>query len=415
MRNAKRTVGVMASCVLLLSASGVSAQDWPQWRGPNRDGKVTGFTAPQTWPKALTQKWTATVGEGDSSPVLVGDKVYVFSRQGGDEVTSCLDAASGKVLWQDKYAAVAVKGPAAGFGKVKHTGPRSTPAVAEGKICTLGVGGVVSCLDADTGKVVWRKDTKSKPEYYTSSSPLIAEGKCVVYVGALTAFDLATGAEKWKWTGGGAPYGSPVLMTADGIKQVVTPASRSNFDNSLVGVGLTDGKLLWQVKLPGRGYTINYGTPIIDGQTVIYCAPTKGGGGSTMAFKVEKKGDAFAATEVWKTNQAPFLYNTPVLKDGLLFGLSSGRKFFCEDAKTGKVLWTDTTTRGEAGGVVAAGPVILALTGDSHLVAFQPSAKGYMEVANYQVSATTGLPYPIVAGNRVFVKGPNSLTLWTIP
>jgi outer membrane protein assembly factor BamB len=409
MTNAKRMVGVMAGCALLLSAGSVRAQDWPQWRGPHRDGKVTGFTPPQTWPKALTQKWTVTVGDGVSSPVLVGDKVYVFAREGGDEVTLCLDAASGKPLWQDKYAAAKVTGPAAGF-KVKFTGPRSTPAVAEGKICTLGVGGVVSCLDANTGKVVWRKETRAKPKFYTSSSPLIADGLCVVYVGALTAYDLATGAEKWKWDSGETPYGSPVLMTADGVKQVVTPTP-----SSVAGVGLADGKLLWQFKFKPSSYFGSYSTPIIDGQTVIYTATGgRGGPGSTMAYKVEKKGDAFAAKEVWKTKQLAYQYNTPVLKDGLLFGLGTGMQFFCADAKTGKELWTDNLTHGEAGGVVAAGPVIMALTGDSELVVFQPSAKGYMELAKYRVSATTGLPYPVISGNRVFVKGTSALTLWTI-
>ena len=78
---------------MLFAASGVCADDWPQWRGPNRDNKVTGFTEPSTWPKELTQKWKVTVGLGDASPVLVGDKIYVFTRQGGDEVTLCLDAA----------------------------------------------------------------------------------------------------------------------------------------------------------------------------------------------------------------------------------------------------------------------------------------------------------------------------------
>src|SRR5437868_1123262 len=257
MNNANRTAGVMASCVLLLSAGGVSAQDWPQWRGPNRDNKVTGFTAPTAWPKALTQKWTAKVGEGDSSPVLVGDKVYVFSRQGGEEVTSCLDAASGKILWHDKYAAAAVTGAAAGFGKVKHTGPRSTPAVADGKVCTLGVAGVVSCLDADSGKVVWRQDTKARPFFYTSSSPMIVDGKCIIYVAALTAYDLAGGDVKWEWKGGGTPYGSPVLMTVDGTKQVVTPTV-----GALAGVRLDDGKLLWEVKVGpgGKDYQSNFST-----------------------------------------------------------------------------------------------------------------------------------------------------------
>jgi hypothetical protein len=86
----------------------------------------------------------------------------------------------------------------------------------------------------------------------------------------------------------------------------------------------------------------------------------------------------------------------------------------CADARTGKVLWTDETRRGEAGAVLDAGPVLLALTGDSELVAFEPSAKGYRELAHYKVSATSGLPYPIVSGNRVFVKGRDTLTLWAL-
>src|SRR5712692_10597678 len=96
-------IGILVGSVALLRAVGVFAADWPQWRGPNRDNKVVGFTAPATWPNALTQKWKTTVGLGDASPALVGDKVYVFTRQGDDEVTSCLNAASGKEVWTDKY------------------------------------------------------------------------------------------------------------------------------------------------------------------------------------------------------------------------------------------------------------------------------------------------------------------------
>src|SRR5262249_20126673 len=187
---------------------------WPEWRGAGRNNKVVGFTAPAAWPKDLTQKWKVSGGEGVASPVLAGEKVYTFTRQGGDEVLLCLNAGDGKEVWKDKYEAEEVKGPPAGFkGGESFKGPRSSPAGANGKVCSLGVGGVVSCLDAASGKVAWRKDTKAKPQFYAACSPLMVDGLCIVYVGSggrgeLTAFELATGEAKWKWSGDGPSYGS---------------------------------------------------------------------------------------------------------------------------------------------------------------------------------------------------------------
>src|SRR5438128_2826319 len=103
MKNTNRTMIAVTGVVLLMTARGGWAQDWPQWRGANRDAKAAGFSAPATWPKELTKKWTVTVGEGVSSPALVGDKLYVLGREGGSEVTRCLDAATGKELWADKF------------------------------------------------------------------------------------------------------------------------------------------------------------------------------------------------------------------------------------------------------------------------------------------------------------------------
>jgi outer membrane protein assembly factor BamB len=403
MNTAKPMTSVLAGCVLLFSVTCANAQDWPQWRGPERDNKVTGFMPPKAWPKDLTKKWRIPLEVADASPVLVGDKIYVFTRKGSDEVLMCLNADNGEVVWQDKYKAPTVTRPASGFpGGPQHSGPRSTPAVAEGKVCTLGVAGVVSCLDVASGKVVWRKDTKSKPKFFTSSSPLIVGGKCIVYVSALIAYDLSTGDEKWKWTEGSTPYGSPVLMTVAGTKQVVTPTQ-----SSVVGVGLDDGKLLW--KAPFSAKYMN-DTPIIAGDTVIFSAQGTG----TAAWKIEKQGDKFAATPFWKKGQASSNYNTPVMRDGLLYGLSSGQTLYCMDAKTGEVLWNDAKRRGECGAVLNAGSVLLALTSDNNLVAFEPSAKEYKELARYRVSNTYTWAYPIIAGNRIFVRDSNSLTLWTM-
>src|SRR6266436_7419508 len=128
MKKANRILSAVSGCALAVTASCALAQDWPQWRGANRDGKAAVFTAPKTWPKELTQKWKVTVGEGVATPALVGDKLYVFTREEGNEVIRCLDAATGKELWQDKYESLGANPPAASF-----SGPRSSPTVANGK------------------------------------------------------------------------------------------------------------------------------------------------------------------------------------------------------------------------------------------------------------------------------------------
>jgi outer membrane protein assembly factor BamB len=406
MTHFQRTLAVSLAC-LLGCATLAHAQDWPQWRGPNRDNKIVGFTEPAKWPKELTKKWKVTVGIGEASPVLVGDKVYVFGRQEGDEVTLCLDAATGETVWKDKYAAAAVTGPASGY-----PGPRSTPAVADGKVCTLGVQGVVSCLDAKNGNILWRKETKQKPMFYTATSPIIVDGKLIIFLGKLTAYDLASGDVKWTWSGADTPYGSPVITAVDGVKMIVTPAM-----GALAGVNLADGKGLWQTKL-GGGYQSNYSTPLTDGAMVYYtmAGGKKGGAGGTFALKIEKGEDGFKAGEVWRKTTSAGGYHTPLLHEGRIYGVSSaGNGFFCLDAKTGDSLWTDSTKRGQCGCIVDGGSVLLALTSDKDLVAFRPSGKEYNQVAKYRVADSETWCVPIIAGNRVFVKDKGgSLTLWTI-
>jgi outer membrane protein assembly factor BamB len=399
---------VLVGCAMLLGAGGVCAQDWPQWRGPNRDARATGFKAPATWPKELTRKWKVTVGEGVSTPALVGDKLYVFTRQDGQEVTRCLNADTGKEVWQDKYASGAATGPAARF-----SGPRASPAVADGKVVTLGVRGVLSCLDAAGGKKVWRKDDfeGSWPRFFASSSPIIVGRLCVAQLGGqrnggVVAYDLATGKEKWRWTGDGPAYASPVLLTLGDTKVLVAETN-----TKIVGLDVADGKLLWQTPYAVRGRGYNASTPLVHGQTVIY----SGSGRGTRAVKVEKEDGKLVAKELWSNRENSVQFNTPVLKEGLLFGISARDRLFCIDAKDGKTAWT-APVRGSRGygSIVDAGPVLLALTPSAQLVVFQPTAKGYRQLASYKVAAGGTYAYPVVAGNRVFVKDRDSLTLWTI-
>lgn len=446
MRSASPRTVVLVGCVILLSAGRAGAQDWPQWRGPNREAKTMGFTVPETWPKELKEKWKVTVGTGDATPALVADTLYVFSRQGSDEIIRCLDAASGKEVWHDTYAAPCVTGPAG-----SHPGPRSSPAVANGKVVTLGVSGILSCYDTANGKMLWRKEEiQGWPMFYTASSPIIVDGLCIAQLGgakngAIVGYDLATGEQKWRWTGDSPAYASPALMVVDGTKLIVAETR-----GKILAINAADGKQVWEAPCSTR---YNAASPVVDGQMIIY------GGGEigAKAVKLEKEGSGFAAKELWDNKENSVIYNTPVVKDGLLFGLSQNNRFFCINTQTGKTLWTAQAgpaagpgpaagggrggpgapggqrgqgeQRGGRGGrggmggrmgggygsIVDAGSVLAALTPSSELIFFQSSDQAYNELAKYKVASTPTYAYPVLAGNRIFIKDQDSVILWTLP
>ncbi|PYV15990.1 MAG: serine/threonine protein kinase, partial [Acidobacteria bacterium] len=147
------TIRAILGCLLGIAAA--AEQDWTQWRGPGRDGVVSAFREPKDWPERLTRRWQVTVGLGHSSPVVAGRRVYLHSRQGEDEVVSSFELETGKLVWADRYPASYQVNPAAAFhGK----GPKSTPAASDGRLFTLGISGILSCYDLQTGKLAWRKD-----------------------------------------------------------------------------------------------------------------------------------------------------------------------------------------------------------------------------------------------------------------
>lgn len=405
------SIVTLASLLMLACLASAWAQDWPQWRGPGRDGKVVGFVAPAQWPTELKQVWKVTVGPGDSTPALVGNRLYVFARQGEEEVTLCLNADDGKEVWRNAYTAQAVTGPAS-----RHPGPRGSPAVAQGKVVTLGACGVLSCLDAATGKVVWRKDPFPGvvPQFFTGMSPMIVDGMVIAYLGgagngALMAYDLDTGNVRWQWAAEGPAYGSPVLMTVAGTRQVVTLTEKS-----LVGVSLADGKLLWQIPSVPQRMAYNACTPVVDGQVVLFSAAGQG----MKAIAVEKQGDGFVAKELWNNPDGVVQFSSPVLKDGLLYGFSARNRLFCINARTGQTAWVDETPRGGRGGfaaIVDAGSVLMVMPNGPDLFVFKPSDAGYQEVAKFTVSGPETYAHPVVSGKRLFIRDRETVALWAFP
>jgi len=408
MTSRNRWIATLAAVAVLTAAGGAGAQDWPQWRGPDRDGKTAGFAVPAAWPASPAKQWQAKVGPGDATPALVGDHLYVFTRQGGSEVVLCLNAADGSEVWKQGYPAPEVKGAAS-----RHPGPRGSPLVADGKVVALGATGIVTCFNASDGKVLWRADPypNQVPTFFTSMSPMAVDDTVIVHLGGkgkggLLAYDLASGEQKWRWAGEAPEYASPVLMTSGGTKQIVTLTEKS-----VVGVAAADGRLLWQLPFPPARRAYNAATPIVDGSTVIYTGAARG----TFAVTVEKAGDAFAARPVWSNEKVAVQYNTPVLKDGYLYGMTAGGNLFCASAKTGETAWVDEARHGRGFcAIVDVGPCLMALPSTGELIIYKPDPQKYDEVARYKVSDRDTYAHPVPSGKRIVIRDQETVALWTV-
>jgi len=404
-----KTAVWLVALVGLWFAGAIHARDWPQWRGANRDGRSAPLTVPQAWPETLTRGWTTHIGLGDATPALVGDKLYTFGRQDVNEVVLCLHAADGSTVWNDTYlAGFLVTGPAK-----DHGGPRSSVAVAAGKVCTLGVGGILSCLEAETGKVLWRKQSAADYDgvaykFDTSMSPLVTKDLCIVHIGgegkgAIMAFDLATGDCQWKCEGHGPACSSPVLMAVDGIKQLVTLT-----DKNALGLALSNGRLLWQ--MPFEAERGNNTTPVVHDHAILLTGLGKG----IVALEVTAADKAYTADEAWHNDSAPVMsrFTTPVWKGGRLYGY--GRRLYCLNAETHEILWEGTESLGNSAAIVDAGQVMVALGVKGDLVIYDPDTPQYQELARYKLADTDTWAHPIIAGSRIYIRDKEAVTLWTI-
>jgi outer membrane protein assembly factor BamB len=319
----------------------------------------------------------------------------------------CLNASTGKEIWRDTYHAPAVTGPAG-----SHPGPRSTPSLAAGKLITFGASGILSCYDASSGRLLWRKDNPNNevPQFFTSMSPLVDNNICYMHLGnsqngRVVALDVSTGAEKWKWQGEGPSYSSPSIMIAGGKKLVIVITEKS-----LVALGADDGKQQFQVAAPVQFRFYNCVSPVIDGQ-VIYLT---GQGSGIKAIKVEKNGNDFAVRDLWSNPSISSKWNTPILKDGFLYGFTDMKKLYCINASTGATAWIDNTVNSDFSTIVDCGTVVAGLTSPGNLIILKPDHSAYSEIVKYKVSETPVYAYPVISGNAILIKDADSITCYRI-
>jgi outer membrane protein assembly factor BamB len=400
--------------VMFFATAGQSlSQEWPQWRGPDRDGVVAEFSAPQEWPESLKLKWKKSVGAGYSSPVVSAGRVYLQTRQDEEEFASCLDLATGKLVWQKSHpVAFTMDSAATRHGKW----PKSTPILHSGRLFTLSINGILSCFDAKTGDLKWRKEFSDKyekisPLYGAAMSPMVDKDLLIAHVGghnkgALIACDVETGDIKWSWEGDGPAYASPIIVQVEGTRQIVTQTQKY-----CVGISADTGEFLWSIPFTTR-YDENIVTPVVYKDIVIFSGRDK----ETMAIRIMKQGDKWSTEQVWN-NPDVFMYmSSPVVNSNLLLGFTPqrGGQFFCLDASTGSTLWFSPDHQGENAAILSAGELLFLLTSGAELSVIKPNDKEFEEIARYNVADGPTWAHPVILGSEILVKDNSTLYLWNI-
>jgi outer membrane protein assembly factor BamB len=361
----------------------------------------------------LKEEWRVPVGIGHATPVVADGRIFVFARQGEEEVLLALDAVTGKEIWRSAQLISYQMHPAAmGHGK----GPKSTPLVNKGNVYTFGISGVLSCHDAKTGKLKWRETSKqfpnTSPLFGTAMSPIVDNGLLIAHLGghdkgALTALDSETGVVKWSNEVDGPAYASPMIVTLAGTRQVVNHTQKE-----FVGVDAATGKLLW--RLPAKSeYEENSITTIAYKDMLIF---SREGMGLT-AIRLEKQDGQIVPREVWTNKEQQLYLSSPVMQGNTLYGMSSMKKgqFFALDAATGKMLWLSEGRMGESAALLNLNDkAILMLTNDANLIVLPVNANNYAPLAKYSVAKSPTWAHPIVIGNRILIKDETTLASYSL-
>ncbi len=393
---------------------GDTSQSWPGLLGKDRNGWVSGFRAPEKWPETLGKAWQLEVGAGYGSPVIAGNLVFTHSRQRENEVVRCLDLETGTEKWRKAYPVPFRMG----MGGERHgKGPKSCPVLADGRLFTLSITGTLSAWDAQSGKLLWRRDyssefKKNHPYWGTASSPIVDGDKLIIHMGndkkgTLLALDVQSGKEIWRQGKDGASYSSPLIVEIMGTRQVI----QWNHED-LVGVSVDDGSLLWSHHAPHRTHNQNMPTPVFHKGRILLGGENRG----IHCLEPRQTGDSWSVKKLWHQQKVALDMSTAVINDGLLYGMSHFKsgQFFCLDPKDGKILWLSPGRIGNNVAFLSAPGHVIALINTGELRIIEASGKAYKQIASYPVAESPTWAPPLLLKEHVLVKSLDQLTLWSL-
>ena len=340
---------VLLLTVTILPAAfgrGLRGDDWPQWRGPTRDGtwRETGVVEKFSGPQ-LPLRWRAAIGSGYSGPTVAAGRVYVTDRQSEPrpiERVLCFDWQTGRSLWTFAYDCE--------YKSVGYTaGPRAAVSIDDGRAYALGTMGHLHCLDAATGKLLWKKlpgaDYNVRvPIWGIAAAPLIDGPRVIVQFGAeracLVAFDKATGAEQWRALDDPASYSAPILIEQAG-RRVLLCWTGVN----VVGVNPASGVVFWKYPFAPARMVINVPTPVVGGRAALPERLLR------RALMLKLRQDEPGIEKLWRrhgmserfTDALHAMISTPLMEGDYVYGVDSYGELRCLDARTGDRIWEDLT------------------------------------------------------------------------
>ena len=383
--------------------------DWPQWRGPERNGvsKDTGLI--KQWSSSGPQRaWSiSSLGEGYGSLAIKGDRIFVQGTSGSSSVVFCLNRADGKTAWS------AALGPKVNEGR--GNGPRSTPTIDNDRVYALTENGDLACLSALNGSPVWRKNILkefggSNPGWLISESPLIDGDRVIVTPGGrgagMVALDKMTGKEIWrtKDLSDEAAYSSTIAADVGGVRTIMNFTSRA-----AVGVRASDGKLMWSNSSPANS-TANCATPVFADNKVFF---TSSYGQGAALLGLSAQGGEVKAKELYFTKDMKNHHGGVVLVNGYLYGFSDSI-LTCIEFATGKKMWVN---RSVGKGSLTYADGMLYLFSENNVVGLaEATPNAYAEKGRFSVP-DQGRPswaHPVVIGGKLYIRDQGTLTTYDV-
>jgi outer membrane protein assembly factor BamB len=395
-----RRLTVCILAIVAAIAATVTAADWPQYLGPDRNGVYRGPAIADTWgatgPRVV---WRKTIGQGFAGPAVAGNRVLIFHRVKNEEVLESLDPATGMSQW--RYAYPTTYRDDFGF----DAGPRAVPVVVDGVVYTFGAEGQLHAVDLAKGTRLWSLDTMkrfnvAKGFFGAGGSPLVESGRVIANIGGekagIVAFDAKSGMVLWTATQDGASYSSGVGATIGGRRLGVFLTREG-----LVGLDPATGHVEFQQRWRSRqNSSVNAASPVVVGDQ-IFVSAEYGPGAAVLQVAGSKLTPLWSSDEVLSNH-----YATSIYYNGTLYGFHGrqeyGPSFRAVDFKTGKVLWNQDQFRG--GNVILAGDKLVILRESGELMIAPASPQAFRPTARAQVLKGVARPYPALADGFLYVR-----------